>query len=571
MNTFTLLINGFLSFFMLLVMYHRVVDCNINHEKIERMIERNMIKLESEYRFMMWLLQTLEWNYAVNMTVANGKEKDNFETLFSEWMSKWKSWAKNLPYIPTNKVYRRIIKIMANGIVFSSPEMAKRTSELRNSMAAIYARGQVDLSQLRLQLLGEEEVGFAMSKVKNPSVLKKLWREWRYTVGNRIKPLFLQLVSLLNTAARENDYHDIGEIWRSELGIDDLIAVAHQLWGKVSDFYYNIHAFVRRRLMKVYGKQYFNNDGIIPVHLLGSLWGDNWESLGNFVLPYPNVTVPDITESMLKRNLTVKDMLKISERFYTSMGMFPMTKSFWKNSMFVRPQDKRAIDCHGSAFDFSINDDFRIKICAEITEKDLRTIIHEMGHVEYFMSYRIQPMIFRSGANSAFHEAIGETMVYSAFSPKCLKHFGLWNGATLSKEQELNLLMQRALAKVVFLPWSLLIDLWRYEVFEGRLSSSDMTKRWWELRKYYQGVGPPSEEDIKEFDPGTKYHVANNVPYIRYYFSRFLEHQIHESLCRMSESTDESLHHCCLYGATQAGSILRFLQILATRIEIDNW
>lgn len=39
-------------------------------------------------------------------------------------------------------------------------------------------------------------------------------------------------------------------------------------------------------------------------------------------------------------------------------------------------------------------------MCTNINHKDLITVHHEMAHVQYFLSYRHQPKVFRDGANS---------------------------------------------------------------------------------------------------------------------------------------------------------------------------
>ena len=35
------------------------------------------------------------------------------------------------------------------------------------------------------------------------------------------------------------------------------------------------------------------------------------------------------------------------------------------------------------------------------------------------------------------------------------------------------------------------------------------------MRRKYQGVKPPVERTENDFDPGAKYHIPNNTPYIR--------------------------------------------------------
>lgn len=71
-------------------------------------------------------------------------------------------------------------------------------------------------------------------------------------------------------------------------------------------------------------------------------------------------------------------------------------------------------------------------MCAEIKEQSLMETIHEMGHIQYYMAYHDLPMVYHSGPNSAFHEAVGELMVYVAQSPKCLEFMNIVKNADIS-------------------------------------------------------------------------------------------------------------------------------------------
>jgi len=51
-------------------------------------------------------------------------------------------------------------------------------------------------------------------------------------------------------------------------------------------------------------------------------------------------------------------MFKVSEEFFTSLGLKPMTDKFWERTMYVKPED-REVTCHASAWDFYDEDDFR--------------------------------------------------------------------------------------------------------------------------------------------------------------------------------------------------------------------
>ncbi len=56
--------------------------------------------------------------------------------------------------------------------------------------------------------------------------------------------------------------------------------------------------------------------------------------------------------------------------------------------------------------------------------------------------------------------------------------------------------------KVAFLPFGLLIDKWRWQVFSGETKPADYNKAWWALREKYQGVAPPVARTEADFDPG---------------------------------------------------------------------
>lgn len=71
-------------------------------------------------------------------------------------------------------------------------------------------------------------------------------------------------------------------------------------------------------------------------------------------------------------------------------------------------------------------------MCTTVNDDQFSTIHHEMGHIEYYMAYRNQPAIFKTGANSAFHEAIGDTIALSVSTPRHLKAINVIDDDTMS-------------------------------------------------------------------------------------------------------------------------------------------
>lgn len=83
-------------------------------------------------------------------------------------------------------------------------------------------------------------------------------------------------------------------------------------------------------------------------------------------------------------------------------------------------------------------------------------------------------------------------------------------------EDNINALLSEALQRIAFLPFGLLVDKWRWDVFSGAVPESKWNEHWWNLRRKYQKVSPPSQRDENFFDPGAKYHVPGNSQYIAY-------------------------------------------------------
>lgn len=81
-------------------------------------------------------------------------------------------------------------------------------------------------------------------------------------------------------------------------------------------------------------------------------------------------------------------------------------------------------------------------------------------------------------------------------------------------DDNINTLYKMALERVAFLPFGLLIDKWRWDVFSGVAKEENWNKHWWDLRAKYQKVSPPFDRNESDFDPGAKYHVPANSQYI---------------------------------------------------------
>jgi len=106
---------------------------------------------------------------------------------------------------------------------------------------------------------------------------------------------------------------------------------------------------------------------------------------------------------------------------------------------------------------------------------------------------------------------------------------------------------------VAFLPFGLLVDQWRWQVFNGELTAQTYNEGWWNLREKYQGVSAPVERAKDAFDPGAKFHIPANMPYMRYFLARILQFQFHKAACEIA-GNEGPLHRCTIYGNKEVGT-----------------
>ncbi|KAJ2938192.1 hypothetical protein O0L34_g18531 [Tuta absoluta] len=422
-------------------------------------------------------------------------------------------------------------------------------------------------------LNGEEDMEKMMKFSKNEEVLKWLWLSWREKVAPPIREPYKMLVDIENMASKRNGYHDIGSSWRDELEIPNLRQLSRSLYEEIRPLYSMLHAVVRFHLRRRFG-DVVPEYGAIPAHLLGNLWSQNWEPLISLITPRSI----DLDQKIQSLNWTTQHILKRAEDFYQSLGLPPMTDKFWSQSVFNK--EKERTRCHGTAADMFQDGDYRLLYCSETSAEDMYVIHHEMGHIQYYMSYAHQPGIFRA-AHSALHETIGDTIMYGVLTPQHLHRLGLINDSILFEKDEgfddaddrnqmstdNILLLKQALNKLPQIPFALLIDEYRWRYFEGQLDPKYLNQEFWNMARTLQGIQPPGVRGEKYFDAGAKFHVPDNTPYIRYFLSSFLQHQLFETLCKAAVFgrrgvVDDlpptiTMNRCDIYGSKAVGKILK--------------
>jgi peptidyl-dipeptidase A len=456
--------------------------------------------------------------------------------------------------LPPELGRKRLLLELAAG--FPAPDDPKAQKELAQILASLggdYGKGKwcPDGADKPCQDITKIERLLATSR--DPEELKRAWLGW-HALGAPMRQRYARMVELGNAGARQLGYADVGALWRSNYDMppDAFAKELDRLWTQLQPLYLSLHAYVRGQLAKKYGEDAVPPNGPIPVQLLGNLWGQEWNNIYPLLDPPKSAQSFELTKILVDRKTDAKGMVKYGETFFTSLGFAPLPATFWERSLFSKPADREVV-CHASAWDIDNREDLRIKMCIQITEEDFRVIHHELGHNFYQRAYDKQPPLFEDSANDGFHEAVGDTIALSV-TPEYLKKIGLIDEVP-PPSGDIDYLLEKSLQKVAFLPFGLVIDKWRWEVFSGKIKPEEYNKMWWELRRKYQGIAPPVTRTEADFDPGAKYHVPANVPYARYFLADIYQFQFHRALCKTAGEKG-ALNRCSIYANKAAGEKL---------------
>ncbi|MBA2239336.1 MAG: M2 family metallopeptidase, partial [Lysobacter sp.] len=478
-----------------------------------------------------------------------------------------------------------LLKLSTSMPAPTDPAKLKELTEIATRMEGMYGSGEYCTGEGEARTcrqLGQLEDVLRNNRDYDQQL--EAWRGW-HEVSKPMREDYTRFVELVNTGASEMGFTDAGEMWRSgyDMSPVEIAAETDRLWSQVKPLYEQLHCYARTRLETRYGERAQVDGGMLPAHLMGNMWQQDWGNLWEVLAPYQNAGSLDVNAALESnfqqlhaqqmaqhtgprapsdlaqieydaQEANAKQMTERAQDFYVSLGMPKLPESYWTKTQFIKPRDRDVV-CHASAWDMNLEGDVRTKMCFKPNEEEFTTIYHELGHVYYYLAYNDKPPLFQTGAHDGFHEAIGDTIVL-AMTPQYLQSIGLVGEQQQSNEALINAQMRMALAKVAFMPFGLMIDRWRWGVFDGTITPANYNQAWWDLKAQYQGVAPVQARGEEFFDPGAKYHVPGNTPYTRYFLSHVLQFQFYKSLCDAAGHTGP-LHDCSFYGNKAAGEKLQ--------------
>jgi peptidyl-dipeptidase A len=376
----------------------------------------------------------------------------------------------------------------------------------------------------------------------------KVW-EASKEVGIGLKDGLANLQQLRNKSVQALGYDDFFAYQVSDYGmtVDEMNEVCLSMIQDIWPLYRELHTWARYSLAEKYGEDV---PDMLPAHWLPNRWGQDWQEL---------VQTEGVNLDENLKQYSSEWIVEKGEEFYVSLGFEKLPQSFWDlSSLYPVPEDAGyKKNNHASAWHMNNDNDIRSLMSVIPNTRWWSTSLHELGHVYYYVSYSNPdvPIILREGANRGYHEAMGSLIGLASLQQAFLEEMGLMpEGVELDKTQ---VLLKESLEYIVFIPWSAgVMTEFENKLYSNNLPKDQFNKKWWELKKKYQGIVPPYERGEEFCDAASKTHINNDAAqYYDYAISYVLLFQFHDYIANKIIKQDP--HATNYYANKKVGKFLK--------------
>jgi peptidyl-dipeptidase A len=375
-------------------------------------------------------------------------------------------------------------------------------------------------------------------------------------IGRALKPGLEELRGLRNQVARGMGHSSFFALQVADYGmtVEEMMALMDSTLAAIAPLYDGLHCFAKHTLAARFSQPV---PRLIPAHWIGNRWAQSWPGL-----------LESASLDPFFKTKSREFIMRTAEDFYVSLGFPRLPESFWQSSD-LYPVDKaspRKKNSHASAWHIDGERDVRSLMSVEPNERWFGTAHHELGHIYYYLSYARPevPFLLRTGANRAFHEAVGELARLASQQMPYLRRLGLVRQG--QEPDPMSYLLQSALDSIVFLPFAAgTMSHFERDLYEADLAPAEWQARWWSYVTRYQGVQSPRPRADDLCDACTKTHINDDpAQYYDYALASLIKFQLHDHIC--SAILKQDVRACDYAGNQAVGDFLRhLLELGATR------
>jgi peptidyl-dipeptidase A len=529
------------------------IGCS-SESKIQKDVEAFLDNYNKEYQ-----KYGFEWNegeWALNTKIVEGdtitsKNAQEAQSRYAKFTGSKENIEKATMYLRSKDKLTELQVRQLNRVLYLAASNPETAGEIVKEKIKADTKQTELLYGFDFKLNGKSistnEIDDLLGKEKDVNKRLKVW-EASKEVGIGLKDGLANLQQLRNKSVQALGYDDFFTYQVSDYGMsvqemnDVCLGMIKDIWP----IYRELHTWARYNLAEKYGEDV---PEMLPAHWLPNRWGQDWKKL-------VQTEGVDLDENL--KQYSSEWIVEKGEEFYVSLGFEKLPQSFWDlSSLYPAPPDAGyKKNNHASAWHMNFDNDVRSLMSVIPNTRWWRTSLHELGHIYYFIAYTNPdvPMILREGANRGYHEAIGSLIGLASLQHPFLEQMGLMpKGIKVDKIQAL---LKEALENVVFIPWSAgVMTEFEYELYSNELPKDQFNKKWWELKKKYQGIVPPYERGEDYCDASSKTHINNDAAqYYDYAISYVLLFQFHDYIA--TKILNQDPHATNYYGNKEVGNFL---------------
>ncbi len=439
-----------------------------------------------------------------------------------------------------------------NTILFNAGANPETAGELVKQKIAAQNKQTAALYGFKFTVNGKEvtpnDIDGVLQKSTNESERLATWNACK-EVGKVLKSGVTDLRNLRNKCVQALGYSDYFAYQASEynMSTEELMKTTRGMIADLWPLYRELHTWARYELAKKYNKPV---PDYIPAHWLPNRWGQEWSAL---------VNVEGFNLDPVLEKKGAEWIVKTGEEFYKSIGFNALPATFWEKSS-LYPVDAKAgykKNTHASAWHMNNAEDVRSLMSVIPNTEWWSTVLHELGHIYYYQSYSNPdvPIILRTGANRAYHEAFGTMMGLASLQKPFLQNLEMMDKNVVTNDTLI--LLKEALEYVVHIPWgSGTMTEFEYNLYTKNIPQNQYNKLWWDLAKRFQGIVPPSERGEEYCDAATKTHINDDpAQYYDYSMSNVLLFQFHQHIA--TNILKQNPHQTNYWGNKEVGSFLQ--------------
>lgn len=389
----------------------------------------------------------------------------------------------------TDSIQVRILDALYNDFLSSQAD-EKLLEDIINIQNKIEKNFSVFRTDFNGKKISDNEVEEILRKSSDNKELKNVWISCK-ELGPVVAEDVIALVKKRNELAKQtgfSNYHEMS-LKMSDQSPEDVNRIFDELDILTRDVYTGLKSEIDQFLAKKYN---IPADSLMPWHYQNRFFQE----------------APAIYKVDLDKYYTDKDLVALTEKFYTGIGM-DISDILSRSDLF----EKVGKNQHAYCTNIDKEGDIRIMCNVKPNYSWMNTMLHEFGHGVYdkYIDKSI-PYTLRDPAHTFTTEAIA--MIFGRFASNAQWMQDMLKISDAEREKIANESFKSLrLEQLVFSRWAQVM--YRFEKAMYENPDQDLNALWWNLVEQYQMVKKPANRDMPDW--ATKAHIASYPCYYHNY------------------------------------------------------